>query len=91
MSTTTRSAPLRIALATATLALGAVSGSSSCADFREGPADGAGDGAADGGSPFTVVQAVPEGRALYSVWGSDKDHVFAVGSDNLRYAYVGGQ
>jgi len=91
MGTTTRSASLRIALATATLALAAVSSSSSCADFREGPADGAGDGAADGGSPFTVVQAVPEGRALYSVWGADKDHVFAVGSDNLRYAYAGGK
>jgi hypothetical protein len=84
---------LRIALATsATLALGAVSASaSSCTDFREGPADGAGDAiVADAGSPFTVVHAVPEGSAFYSVWGADKDHVFAVGSDNLRYAWVGG-
>lgn len=77
----------------AMLALGAVSASSSsCADFRAGPVDGGDDdAAADAGSPFTVVHAVPEGKALYSVWGADADHVFAVGSDNLRYAYVGGQ
>ncbi len=84
----------RIALAVgAALSLAAVS-SSSCSDFRAGPAPGADAGddavAADAGSPFTVVHAVPEGRALYSVWGADAEHVFAVGSDNLRYAYVGG-
>jgi hypothetical protein len=83
---------LRIVLASvAALALAAAS-ASSCTDFRQGPADGAGDDAAvDAGSPFTVVHAVPEGSAFYSVWGADKDHVFAVGSDNLRYAWVGGQ
>ena len=87
MSTTTRFA----FAAAATLALGAVSASSSCAEFRAGPADAADGGATDGGSPFTVVHAVPEGRALFSVWGADESHVFAVGSDNVRYEYIGGQ
>jgi len=77
---------IRAALALAALAALA------CDDFRDGPLDGSiDDGGADASSPFTVIHAVPEGSAFYSVWGADADHVFAVGSDNLRYEWVGGQ
>jgi hypothetical protein len=38
-------------------------------------------------SPFTTVQGLPEGETLTTVWGSDADHVFAVGSNAVRYLY----
>ena len=95
-----RSWPLALVTVTALSGAAAVS---SCTKFRdtsvgssdggadEGGVEASTDAGDDGGpSPFTVVNAVPTGEALTSVWGADKDDVFAVGTNGVMYEYYQG-
>ena len=70
------------------LAAAILAASSSCDDFRDGPSDAATEAAA---SPFVVVQTGGSSDSLLAVWGADATHVFAVGTNDLRYEYDGSQ
>ena len=41
-------------------------------------------------SDFAVVQALPVGESLISIWGADPAHIYAVGSNGLRMDYYEG-
>jgi hypothetical protein len=43
-----------------------------------------------GPSPFAIVLQSPEASSLNAVWGADRDHVVAVGNDDVSYVYEGG-
>ncbi len=55
-----------------------------------GPTDGATNDA-DAGSVFQILPYQGSGGSrLNAVWGADRDHVFAVGDNEIRYLYTSG-
>jgi len=83
----------------------ALSSAAACTSLREQPLGDAGavdagtdatldapSGGDDSGppSPFSVVQALPEGESLMAVWGADADDIFAVGTNGVHYEYYQG-
>jgi hypothetical protein len=77
-------------LACAALVAATLAASSSCEDFRAGPSDAADDADASA-SPFVVVQTGQSTESLLAVWGADATHVFAVGTNDVRYEFDGVQ
>ncbi len=77
-------------LAGAVLTAAILASAFACGGFRDGPgADDAATSADASASPFAIVQTGQSSESLLAIWGADASHVFAVGTNDLRYQYDG--